>query len=208
MMLKIVSIILTAALSLISPVYAETFKLKNGGTISGQLIEKTDQYLKLNVEDVVVTYFMDELDLEGDVSTTAKSSNDEIMVSVMATSEFNRAMAGSIEQLIADLTAGNNVESSIGDFKERTSVQRKKLETVKFVKGLEIARRKIIESSDFSDALAEAALKNDDASLQQNMFSIKQALADAIAEIVAFCKREDVPEEQLAKIIVALMQKD
>lgn len=180
----------------------------NGAVVSGELIEKTDEYIKLNVEGVEVTYFMDEVDRQDSAEKApVKAENDEIMTSVMAMSQFSHAMADSFKQLAADLTAGKHVESSIADFKERTRLQREKLESTKFVKGLEKTRGKILEASDYSDALADAALKNDDASMQQSLLSMKQSLADGIEESVAFCKRENVPEEQMAKIIVALMQK-
>jgi len=43
------------------PLYADTLYLKSGKVLEGKIIEKTDKYIKINVYDVNVTYFYDEI---------------------------------------------------------------------------------------------------------------------------------------------------
>jgi tetratricopeptide (TPR) repeat protein len=59
--------ITTAILVLISSLYfpkfsfAETLTLKSGNTVEGKVLEKTDKYIKIEFQDVPLTYFFDEL---------------------------------------------------------------------------------------------------------------------------------------------------
>jgi hypothetical protein len=41
--------------------FAETIILKSGQTIEGKLIEKTDEYIKVDFQGIVLTYFLDEI---------------------------------------------------------------------------------------------------------------------------------------------------
>lgn len=46
--------------------FAETIVLKSGKTITGKLIEKTDEYIKIDFQGVSLTYFLDEIEsIEG-----------------------------------------------------------------------------------------------------------------------------------------------
>ncbi|MDD5356047.1 MAG: hypothetical protein PHY56_05895, partial [Candidatus Omnitrophica bacterium] len=42
--------------------YAETIVLKSGRTVEGNLIEKTDKYIKIDFQGVPLTYFFDEIE--------------------------------------------------------------------------------------------------------------------------------------------------
>jgi hypothetical protein len=42
--------------------YSETIKLKNGNTIEGRIIEKTEQYITVEFEAVPITYYFDEIE--------------------------------------------------------------------------------------------------------------------------------------------------
>lgn len=59
---KIWIVVLLALCVCISSVaFAETVVLKSGKTIEGNLLEKTDKYIKIDFEGVVLTYFLDEI---------------------------------------------------------------------------------------------------------------------------------------------------
>ena len=42
--------------------YGETITLKNGKTVEGELLEKTDKYIKIAVSGVPITYYLDEIE--------------------------------------------------------------------------------------------------------------------------------------------------
>jgi hypothetical protein len=41
--------------------FAETIRLKDGRSVEGKIVEKTDQYIKVSIGEAVVTYFNDEI---------------------------------------------------------------------------------------------------------------------------------------------------
>ncbi len=45
----------------VSSVFAETIVLKSGKTVEGKLIEKTDEYIKIDFQGVPLTYFKEEI---------------------------------------------------------------------------------------------------------------------------------------------------
>jgi len=54
--------ILLLFLAVFRPVYAETILLKNSKTVEGNIVEKTDKYIKLDVLGVAVTYYLDNIE--------------------------------------------------------------------------------------------------------------------------------------------------
>jgi hypothetical protein len=55
-------VILSAiSLCLFSSLFAETIILKSGKTVEGKLIEKTNEYIKLKVGELILTYYLDEI---------------------------------------------------------------------------------------------------------------------------------------------------
>jgi len=52
---------LATAISITSHVFAEVILLKSGQTVEGKLIEKTDEYIKIDFEGVPLIYFFDEV---------------------------------------------------------------------------------------------------------------------------------------------------
>ena len=61
--LRIKTLVLIGVLALsIDPGYAETVILKSGKTVEGKLIEKTNMYIKIDLQGVPVTYFLDEIE--------------------------------------------------------------------------------------------------------------------------------------------------
>ena len=59
-MKKILLVILVLSLS--SLAYAEVVKLKTGQTIEGEIVERTDEFIKVNFAGVPLTYYLDEID--------------------------------------------------------------------------------------------------------------------------------------------------
>jgi len=62
MKIKILTLLLlTICLSIPTLALAETVFLKSGQKIEGKLLEKTDKYIKIDFDGVVLTYFLDEI---------------------------------------------------------------------------------------------------------------------------------------------------
>jgi hypothetical protein len=55
------TIFLIFSLFLISICNAETVYLKNGKSVSGRILEKTDKYIKIDFQGVPLTYWLDEV---------------------------------------------------------------------------------------------------------------------------------------------------
>ncbi len=53
---------LLLSLSFAFPAFAETIKLKNGDTIEGKMVEKTDKYIKVESAGAALTYYLDEIE--------------------------------------------------------------------------------------------------------------------------------------------------
>lgn len=61
------------------PSFADTIIMKNGSTLEGDIVERTEEYLKLDVgEGVVLTYFFDDIEYVEDVSIEGKDDLAEI----------------------------------------------------------------------------------------------------------------------------------
>ncbi|MDP2923692.1 MAG: tetratricopeptide repeat protein [Candidatus Omnitrophota bacterium] len=63
--------------------YPETVKLKSGKIVEGKILEKTDQYVSIDVSGVVLKYYLDEIDTVGQLppaldSNPTQSSQDKI----------------------------------------------------------------------------------------------------------------------------------
>ena len=59
---KLISFLLAIALSLAIPAFAETIVLKSGKTVDGKILQRTDQYIKVDVYGVSLTYYFDEIE--------------------------------------------------------------------------------------------------------------------------------------------------
>ena len=60
--MRLKSLILLLSLAVFAPVYAETILLKNGKTVEGNIVEKTDKYIKIDVVGVAVTYYLNDIE--------------------------------------------------------------------------------------------------------------------------------------------------
>ncbi|MDP2922181.1 MAG: caspase family protein [Candidatus Omnitrophota bacterium] len=56
------AIICLVSFCLITTVLAETIALKSGAEVEGKIIEKTDTYIKIDFQGVILTYFTDEIE--------------------------------------------------------------------------------------------------------------------------------------------------
>ena len=60
-------IVFTVFILLTTTVSAETIKLKSGEVIEGEIVERTEEYIKVDFEDVELTYYFDEIEsVDGD----------------------------------------------------------------------------------------------------------------------------------------------
>lgn len=61
--MKIKSLILVLLIAMFSfTSYAETIVLKNGKSVEGRMVERTEKYIKINILDVPITYYFEEID--------------------------------------------------------------------------------------------------------------------------------------------------
>lgn len=77
------SIVLMLAICLCFPVliFAETIILKSGETVEGKLLEKTDEYIKIDFQGVPLTYFIDEVNtIDG---KPANASSGEVAIEIL-----------------------------------------------------------------------------------------------------------------------------
>ena len=60
--LKLISLFLATGLFLAIPAFAESIILKSGKTVDGNILHRTDQYIKVDVYGVSLTYYLDEIE--------------------------------------------------------------------------------------------------------------------------------------------------
>ena len=80
-MQKKILIILALLICLSLPIFAsaETILLKSGKTIEGKLIEKTNEYIKIDFQGVVLTYFFDEIEsVDGQKYSVVSPKTDSV----------------------------------------------------------------------------------------------------------------------------------
>jgi len=71
------SLILLLFLAVFTPVYAETVLLKNGKTVEGNIVEKTDKYIKIDVVGIAVTYYLNDVEsIDGKNITPAVAAKE------------------------------------------------------------------------------------------------------------------------------------
>lgn len=75
--MKLMFILVGVLLFDLNSAYAEIITLKSGETVEGELIEKTDKYIKIDFQGVPVTYFLDEI----------KSSDEEVTITIKPEAE-------------------------------------------------------------------------------------------------------------------------
>ena len=59
---KIIGILLALCVSASLFAFAETIVLKSGKTVEGKMLEKTDTYIKLNINGMPITYYTDQIE--------------------------------------------------------------------------------------------------------------------------------------------------
>ncbi|MDD4182544.1 MAG: tetratricopeptide repeat protein [Candidatus Omnitrophica bacterium] len=71
------TLILLLSLLVFAPAYAETIILKNGKTVEGNIVEKTDKYIKIDVLGIAVTYYLDNIEsIDGKNITPAAAAKE------------------------------------------------------------------------------------------------------------------------------------
>jgi len=73
---KLISFILAITLFFAIPIFAETIVLKSGKTIEGEILQRTDQYIKIDAYGVTLTYYFD--DIESVIGEDSKNSQKPI----------------------------------------------------------------------------------------------------------------------------------
>jgi len=97
-MKKIVFIIL--ALSLYSSAYTKVIELKNGKTIEGKIIERTKEYIKIDVVGVPITYYLNE------IKSVVVEEEEEEQISSLLTQENIKYTEGISNDFRYNLSVG------------------------------------------------------------------------------------------------------
>jgi tetratricopeptide (TPR) repeat protein len=79
---KITVILPLIFLFISSSIFAETIILKSGKTIEGKILEKTDKYIKIDLQGVPLTYFLDEIESIDGAKLVSSSEGKEVKVNV------------------------------------------------------------------------------------------------------------------------------
>ncbi len=79
-------------------VFAETIVLKSGKQIEGKIIEKTDQYLKIEIEGIPVTYWLDEIERVDEKASFP--SQVAISESISSKSEIEKIITPKVEDYL------------------------------------------------------------------------------------------------------------
>ena len=125
----LMSIMILLFLALSSFSFAETVVLKTGQTIEGKITEKTAEYIKIEVADVPLTYYFEDIEsIDGKTVATqtlketriAEANPDEAGVDYnRGTFYFNRGTEylakGSYDQAILDFTEAIEINSNDAD---------------------------------------------------------------------------------------------
>lgn len=107
---------------------AETVYLKDGKTVEGKIIEKTDKYIKVEVSGVPVTFFNDQLQEDKEKSIGAKIDisnkdnadwyvNNEFMFRMKKVSEWILKEGGSDKGGIRQFSIGFIKDSKVDNFR-------------------------------------------------------------------------------------------
>jgi hypothetical protein len=83
-----------------TPVFADTILLKSGKVAEGELLEKTDKYLKINAQGLPITYFSDEIE----------SVNGIRLLQVNKIKENDQINNNLIKKQNSQLSSDNNTE--------------------------------------------------------------------------------------------------
>ncbi len=75
---KFIPIFALLTLLFSSTLFSETIVLKNGKTIEGKILEKTDKYIKVDTERIPVTYYLDEITSINESSSGSLPSESRI----------------------------------------------------------------------------------------------------------------------------------
>lgn len=76
--------LLVFSLSLPAVIFAETIVLKSGEAVEGKIIERTDKYIKIDLEGIPATYFLDDIESVDGIKPVAiniTSDDPEVLVS-------------------------------------------------------------------------------------------------------------------------------
>jgi len=78
--------------------FAETVVLKSGQSVEGSIVEKTDQYIKINFFGAVLIYPLDEIDRIDDENKIIPTSTDDILHKQDATVKENQAFISKVNE--------------------------------------------------------------------------------------------------------------
>lgn len=85
---------------------ADTIYLKNGNTVKGKIVEKTDTYVKINFADVTLTYWLDEIErIETDTTDSRKidENKDTVLLILRNAAEYiEKGQLDKVEEICRD----------------------------------------------------------------------------------------------------------
>lgn len=114
--------VLILVLTLSSVCFAQTFLLKTGDKVEGNLVERTDKYIKVEFAGANITYYLDEIDsINGEKIISGPADNIEPEVNFTDTNTAVIYWKDKIRENPKDFGAYNNlgmIYASLGQYEE------------------------------------------------------------------------------------------
>ncbi len=113
---KKISVILSLIFSFISPsIFAETIVLKSGKTVEGKILEKTAKYIKVDINGISITYYLDEVaSIDGRASSAKQLSSGQVSASTNANNTEGHFKPGSEPTGFRDMKWGTPLSAFPG----------------------------------------------------------------------------------------------
>ena len=180
---ELVILLVALCTSFSTSVFAETIILKSGSTVEGKIIEKTDKYLKIDFQGVVLTYASDEIERIDEKNKINLTSSDEIerideKNKINSTpSEINKAYYAPVQQGLKEFrceVTSSSFEQIKGTYNLKspaTDLENKVLNSIKFYltydPSVKYSRRFSFDSTPFDptgnaefDSMVQQAINN------------------------------------------------
>ncbi len=100
---------------IIPPLYAEKVILKNGKTIEGKILERTDKYIKIDLWDIPITYYLSDIDSIDGQKIVQPSTKEKKPVAESKPLEENKIP---LKEKIPSLPIVPKEKLSLGELKE------------------------------------------------------------------------------------------
>ena len=115
-----------AILFISSFAFAETVILKSGKTTEGKIIEKTDKYIKIDIQGVPITYFNDEIKSIDGKEPAAPVIKETVSKNNTDTNEVKKKIGSFIQKAI-DYAVEGNFKEAFQEYKNASEIKKTQL---------------------------------------------------------------------------------